>query len=47
MHNAELMKFWGTLPMLSELLLEQCNGTLQKINTNGHICELHMRFMFD
>jgi hypothetical protein len=47
MHNAELMKFWGPLPLLSEFPFEQHNGTLQKINTNWHICELHMRFMFN
>jgi hypothetical protein len=40
MHNAEMMKFWGPLPMLSEFPFEQHNGTLQKINTNWHICEL-------
>lgn len=39
MHNAELMKFWGPLPMLSEFPYEQHNGTLQKIKTNWHICE--------
>ena len=47
MHNAELMKFWGPLPILSEFPFEQHNGTLQKINTNWHICELHMRFVFN
>lgn len=47
MHNAELMKFWGPLPMLSEFPFEQHNGTLQKINTNWHICELHGIFTFN
>lgn len=39
MHNAELMKYWGPLPLLSEFPYEQHNGTLQKIKTNWHICE--------
>ena len=39
MHNADLMKFWGPLPRLSEFPYEQHNGTLQKIKTNWHLCE--------
>jgi len=39
MHNAELMKFWGPLPMLSEFPYEQYNGALQKIKTNWHTCK--------
>jgi hypothetical protein len=41
MHNAELMKFWGPLPRLSEFPYEQHNGSLQKIKTNWHLCESH------
>jgi len=43
MHNAELMKFWGPLPMISEFPYEQHNGTLQKIKTNWHICEADLK----
>jgi hypothetical protein len=39
MHNRDLMKFWGLLPMISEFPYEQHNGTLQKIKTNSHICK--------
>jgi hypothetical protein len=39
MHNAELMKFWGPLPRLSEFPYEQHNGMLQKVKTNWHLCE--------
>lgn len=38
MHNGEMMKFWGPLPLLSEFPFEQLNGTLQKISTNWHLC---------
>jgi hypothetical protein len=41
MYNADLMKFWGPLPMISEFPYEQHNGTLQKIKTNWHICETY------
>jgi hypothetical protein len=39
MHNADLMKYWGPLTKLSEFTYEQHNGSLQKIKTNGHMCE--------
>ncbi|EPQ53429.1 hypothetical protein GLOTRDRAFT_44744 [Gloeophyllum trabeum ATCC 11539] len=39
MHNAELLKFWGPLMKISEFPYERSNGRLQKIKTNGHICE--------
>ena len=42
MHNADLMKFWGPLMMVSEFAYEQHNGTLQKIKTNGHICKFYL-----
>lgn len=38
MHNAEIMRFWGPLPLLSEFPYEQKNGVLQKINTNRRMC---------
>ena len=39
MHNGDLMKFWGPLIKLSEFPYKQHNGSLQKINTNHHLCE--------
>jgi hypothetical protein len=33
--------FWGPLIRLSEFPYERQNGNLQKIKTNGHICELY------
>jgi hypothetical protein len=41
MHNPDLMKFWGPLIRLSKFPYERQNGNLQKIKTNGHICELY------
>lgn len=38
MHNADQMRFWGPLIMVSEFSYEQQNGFLQKIKTNGHMC---------
>jgi hypothetical protein len=43
MHNADLMKFWGPLIKVSEFAYERHNGILQKIKTNCHICEAHIK----
>ena len=40
LHNADLMKFWGPLILLSEFPFESKNGMLQQINTNSHLCKL-------
>ncbi|EJD37189.1 hypothetical protein AURDEDRAFT_173710 [Auricularia subglabra TFB-10046 SS5] len=40
MHNAELMEFWGPLPLLSEFPFEQKNGAFQRVKTNRHIYEM-------
>jgi hypothetical protein len=42
MHNGDLLKFWGPLMHVSEWPYERHNGTLQKISTNGHFCELRV-----
>jgi hypothetical protein len=46
MHNAELMKFWGPLPLLSEFPYEQHNGALQKIKANWHICKKNLTLVY-
>jgi hypothetical protein len=39
MHNGDLLKFWGPLVHLAEWGYESHNGMLQRIKTNGHLCE--------
>ncbi|THU86578.1 hypothetical protein K435DRAFT_683334, partial [Dendrothele bispora CBS 962.96] len=39
MHNAELMKLWGPLSLVSEFSGEQINGMLQGVETNNHMCK--------
>jgi len=34
MHNGDLMKYWGPLPVISESFGERMNGMLQGIKTN-------------
>jgi hypothetical protein len=37
-HDAEILKYWGPLPGLSEFPGERMNGRLQKVKTNKHLC---------
>jgi hypothetical protein len=36
-HNADLVRFWGPLPQVSEFFGERQNGQLQKIKTNSKL----------
>jgi hypothetical protein len=38
LHNAELLRFWGPLPEVSEFFGERQNGQLQNIKTNSKLC---------
>ncbi|KAI5898333.1 uncharacterized protein SCHCODRAFT_02611784 [Schizophyllum commune H4-8] len=45
MHNADLLRYWGPLPVLSEFAGERMNGMLQKVKTNHHMADLSLTMM--
>ncbi|KAL1666290.1 hypothetical protein GGF50DRAFT_18026, partial [Schizophyllum commune] len=45
MHNGDLLKYWGPLPVLSEFAGERMNGMLQKVKTNHHMADLSLTMM--